>query len=230
MREHGGSGGVRLVAVLSAIVIASGITIAGMGVATASMRPSQFVIISFVPSLDEVTLQIPTPPCKHESRGCVWKLSVNEPLAPGTPVLGQATGRSGLLVVKYPAAVCGTVQGDASVALQADVSVGGSVWHYKVGHRITIPCPSTSPGAAPADPAATGTAPFTGAPSTADQSGHAVQTAAVAQLPFTGVGVRSLALTGTSFVLAGLVLAAGLEQRRRLVRRVRVMASWLFGL
>ncbi len=237
MRDHGGSVH-RLVAVVAALLVVSGVTIAGMGVATASARPSQFAIIKFIPSLDEVTLQIPTPPCPHPSSGCIWKLSVNEPFAPGMPFLGQAIGTTGLLVVKYPATVCGTVQGDASVALQADVSIGGTVWHYRVGHRITIPCGSTGPAApvgvapaagsvAAADPSAA--EPFTAAlPS--DDPGPAMTSAPVAQLPFTGLDVRPLALIGGFLALAGLVLIAGFDQRRWAMRRLRFISDWFFQL
>jgi hypothetical protein len=226
----------RLVAVLAAVLVASGVTLAGMGVATASGRPSQFAVIKFLPALDEVTLQIPTPPCPHPSKGCVWRLTVNEPLAPGTPFLGQATGTSGLLVVKYPATVCGTVQGDASIALQADVSVGGTVWHFRVGHRITIPCPSTGPtpvnptvaAVVSVDPAATGS--LTAATSVGDPGSNTVSAAAASQLPFTGTDVRSLALLGGSLALAGLLLGAGLDQRRRAARRVQRITDWFFRL
>ncbi len=213
---------------MAAISIAVGVTLSGMGVAGAAPQPSKFVIIRFIQSLHEVTLQIPTPPCKHGPPGCVWKLSVNEPLLPGDPELGVATGTSGLLTVIYPSTVCGTVQGDAGVLLQADVSVGGQTWRYKVGHRLVIVCPPTIPPttpthsvpAQPPNDGGTPPSPPGGATFTANGPQAAVKTAAPAQLPFTGIDLTPMALIGMSLVLCGLVLASRLDERRRALRRV----------
>lgn len=225
-------------------MIMAGVTVAGMGGATASPRPSQFVIVKFIPSLNEVTLTIPTPPCGPGPPGCVWRLWVDEPFAPGAPVLGSAVGSTGVLTVTYPSTVCGTVQGDAGVTLQADVSVGGQVWRYKVGHRLTIPCTPTSPTSHPPTPtthpastpttvtpsldgSATTALPYTGAaaaPSTEPTPAKAVQTAAISQLPFTGIDLQPMVLIGMALVTAGLLLASRLEQRRRALRRLHVVA------
>ena len=239
MREHGKRGH-RRVAALAATLVVAGVTLAGMGSATAAPRPSQFVIVKFLPSLHEVTLTIPTPPCKHGPPGCVWRLWVNEPFAPGAPVLGSATGTSGVLTVTYPSTVCGTVQGDASVTLQADVSVGGQVWRYKVGHRMTIPCTPTSPTTHPPtatthpatapDPKSSATTqlPFTGGTATTTTGpttpAKAVQTAAITQLPFTGIDLKPMVLMGMALILAGLLLASRLEQRRRALHRLHIAA------
>ena len=208
---------------MAAISIAVGVTLSGMGVAGAAPQPSKFVIIKINQSLHEVTLQIPTPPCKHGPPGCVWKLSVNEPLLPGDPELGVATGTSGILTVTYPSTVCGTVQGDAGVLLQADVSVGGQTWRYKVGHRMIIVCPPTTPTTnVPTQPPNEGTppSPSSGPTFTANGPEPAVKTAALAQLPFTGIDLTPMALIGMSLVLCGLVLASRLDERRRALRRL----------
>ncbi len=246
MREHGRRVHRRVAALAAALVVA-GVTLASMGSATAAPRPSQFIIIKFIPSLHEVTLTIPTPPCKHGPPGCVWRLWVNEPFAPGAPVLGSAVGTSGVLTVTYPSTVCGTVQGDASVTLQADVSVGGQVWRYKVGHRMTIPCTPTSPVTHPPtatthpvaptttattpapDPSSSATTalPFTGGTATTTTgptTGKAVQTAAISQLPFTGIDLKPMVLMGMALILSGLLLASRLEQRRRALRRLHFAA------
>lgn len=221
---------------LAAISIALGVTFAATGLATASPRPSQFVIIKFVPSLDEVTLQIPTPPCRHGPPHCVWRLSVNEPFAPGAPSLGQATGTSGILVVTYPPMVCGTLQGDASVTLQADASVGGNVWRYKVGHRYTLPCVpngqgASSPGTTGRDPTSVGTTqlPFTGPGADPASSSPIVTTSSISELPFTGVDLRPLALFGTALTLAGMLILITVEQRRRARMRLSRVSDWLLG-
>ena len=129
----------RRIAAVVAFSVVVGVPLAGTGVATAALRPKHFVVIKFVPSANEVTLQIPTPPCRHGPPGCVWRLLVNEPFVPGEPLLGVVTGTSGLLTVTYPSTVCGVVQGDAS-----GMSAGSGRWRIKVGHRKTIVCPVTT--------------------------------------------------------------------------------------
>jgi hypothetical protein len=228
MREHGKRVH-RRVAALAAISIVAGVTLAGVGSAGAEPRPNRFVIIKFAPPLHQVTLTIPTPPCKHGPPGCVWRLWVNEPFAPGAPVLGSAIGTSGFLTVTYPSTVCGTVQGDASVTVQqANASAGGQTFRYEVGHRLTIPCTPTSASAHPptgtVQPSTTTPVPTTQLAFTGATSSSTVKTAAVTQLPFTGLDVRPLAMIGIALVLLGLMLATPLlEQRRRVLR-------WLFGI
>jgi len=229
---------------MAAGMIMAGLVLTGVGVANAATRHSKFVVITFLPAQHEVTLTIPTPPCQGGPPGCVWRLWVNEPFAPGAPVLGSATGTTGTLVVTYPSTVCGTtVQGDASVTLQADVSVGGEVWRYKVGHRMELPaCPtpgSTTTTTTPVAPGGTTTttavtptttATGTGSPTAASATdpttpAKAVQTAAISQLPFTGIDLEPMALLGMASVLAGLLLATRLEQRRRALRRLHYTAQ-----
>jgi hypothetical protein len=237
---------------MAAGMIMAGLVLTGVGVANAAARPSRFVVITFLPAQHEVTLTIPTPPCKHGPPGCIWRLWVNEPFVPGAPALGSAVGTTGTLVVTYPATLCDTtVQGDASVTLQADVSVGGEVWRYKVGHRMELPaCPtpgSTTTTTTPVGPGGTTTTttvtpttavtPTTTATATATASPvatsttdpttptKAVQTAAISQLPFTGIDLEPMALLGMASVLAGLLLATRLEQRRRALRRLHYTAQ-----
>jgi hypothetical protein len=251
MREHGRRVHRRIAALVVTLIVV-GVALAGMGSATALPRPSQFVIIKFIPSLHEVTMTIPTPACKHGPPGCVWRLWVDEPFAPGAPVLGSAIGTSGTVTVTYPSTVCGTVQGDASVTLQADASVGGQFWRFKVGHRTAIPCPPTTPNVhppPPATPPVAATTPTRGAPdptgaaatpvpvagvaststpATASPA-KAVETAAISQLPFTGIDLTPMALIGMALVLGGLLLATGLEQRRRIRHRLHSTARWFLG-
>lgn len=63
-----------------------------------------------------VTMAIPTSSCRpdHKTTTCTWGLFVNEPFAPGQPVVGMAIGASGVLSVAYPA-FCGVLQADAVV-------------------------------------------------------------------------------------------------------------------
>jgi hypothetical protein len=299
MRERGSSTNRRL-AVVAAIVIALGVTLVNVGVASAASRPSAFPIIKFIPAADEVTLLIPTPPCRNTPPGCLWKLSVNEPFEPGAPLLGVAIGTTGLLTVTYPPLTCGVVQGDASREIQADVSDGSQNFRLVVGHRLTIGCPGTTtttggggtttttkpgggtttttkpgggtttttkpggggttttttttkPGGVTATTKPVKTKPVKTKPvktktvrtkavrtktsanhaavsgatssSTTDPVGHAVQDAAVTQLPFTGLDVRPLGLFGIALVMLGLALVATLETRRRALRRLRYAAQ-----
>jgi hypothetical protein len=214
---------------MAAGLVVAGLVLTGVGVAGAASSSPKFALITFVPTHHEVTLTIPTPPCKAGPPGCVWRLTVNEPFAPGAPALGQVTGTTGTLVVTYPATVCGTtVQGDASVQ-----AVAGGVWRYKIGHRTVVPaCPppasttttTTKPGAV--TPGATTTVPAAATTSVTDPTpARAVQTAALAQLPFTGIDIEPIGLIGMACVLAGLLLATRFEQRRRTLRRLRLTAQ-----
>ena len=208
-----------------------GVALTGIATATAAPGPSKFAIVKFLPSLNEVTLTVPTPPCRKGPPGCVWQLWVNEPFAPGAPVLGTATGTSGVLTVTYPSTVCGTVQGDASVALQADVSVGGLTFRHLFGHRLTIQCTTTTATADPQTAPPTGPTtqlPFAGvissSPTDPGTTATAARTtAAVVQLPFTGLNVRPLAIIGSVLVLLGLMLVTRREHQRRLL-------DWFLGL
>ena len=240
MREHGRRVH-RRIASLAAVVIVMGATQASMGVATAAPRPNKFVVLRIDPAARQVTLQVPTPSCGHGPPGCVWLLAVDQPSAPGDPQLGMVTGTSGLLTVTYPTSVCGVVQGDAEVAPVP--TAGSEQWRYKVGHRVDLPCPpggpttpdpttttthptggSTSPTSTTGPPPTTRTAslPFSGGSSSsaAGPTTHAVETAAITQLPFTGIDLPRLVLIGTALVLAGLLLAS----RRRSLRKLQVAA------
>ena len=228
------------IAAIVAFSVVVGVPLAGTGVATAALRPHHFVVVKFVPSANQVTLQIPTPPCRHGPPGCVWRLLVNEPFVPGEPLLGTATGMSGLLTVTYPSTVCGVVQGDAS-----GMSTGSMRWRYKVGHRMTIVCPVTRTAHPPAvTPTAvvTSSQPLTGSPSTSSPpaSSHTVQAPAIAPLPFTGIDIKPLALIGLAMVMGGLVFLTTLKGRRRALRwlgyAVQIQAArasraslWLLG-
>ena len=82
---------------------------------------------------------IPTPGCRPDGNtvACQWELVVNEPAVPGQPVVGMATGTSGVLQVPYPS-FCGVIQADAMV---------GPPERLEVGHRHlinTCDCPSNA--------------------------------------------------------------------------------------
>ena len=90
---------------------------------------------------DNVTLKIPTPPCRptHGTTSCQWTLAVTENLG---PVTGRATGTAGSLRVPYPANYCGVIHA---------VAIVGPPMRKEVGHKTTIggtcPTPATTPRA-----------------------------------------------------------------------------------
>ena len=98
---------------------------------------SQFAGLGFNDNAHVVTLAIPSSPCRsdHKAIACNWTLSVDEPDVAGQPVVGTATGTTGVLSVTYPA-FCGLLQADALV---------GPPQRKEVGHRHVIntcDCPS----------------------------------------------------------------------------------------
>ena len=72
--------------------------------------------LRFDDSSHVVTLAIPTPSCRQDHHGtaCTWALFVDEPFAPGRPVVAAVSGTSGVLSVPYPQ-FCGVLQADAVV-------------------------------------------------------------------------------------------------------------------
>ncbi len=203
-----------------------GSVLVGSAPASASARGT-FAVIKFWPTYNEVTLQIPAPPCRNRPADCVWKLIENEPDVPAQTLVGSATGTSGILTLSYPANFCGVIQADALVEPTPDAA---GPWSLQIGRRSTIQTasscvpvaptggePTTTPTKAPATPAAQ--LPYTGSPPTANTDPVLAATTAPTQLPFTGVDVKPLAIVGGSLVLLALSLLTTLEQRRRGLRR-----------
>lgn len=101
-----------------------------------------FVHIQFADSSRTVTMTLPTTPCRMDrahTESCTWQLFLNEPMLPGQPVVGTASGTSGVLSLPYPAGFCGVLQADAMF---------GTPLRKVVGHRhlvSTCSCP-TWPG------------------------------------------------------------------------------------
>jgi len=192
--------------------------------ASASARGA-FAVIKFWPTYNEVTLQIPVPPCRNRPPNCVWKLIENEPDVPAQTVVGTATGTSGILTLSYPTNFCGVIQADALVEPTPD---GAGPWSFQIGRRSTIEtCVPVAPTGGeptttttkppPATPAVQ--LPFTGSPPTANTDPVLAATTQPTQLPFTGVDVKPLAIVGGSLILLALSLLTTLEQRRRGLRR-----------
>ncbi|HEV3281452.1 MAG TPA: hypothetical protein VG032_07585 [Acidimicrobiales bacterium] len=110
----------------------------------AGAADSQFVHIKFDDQARMVTMTLPTSPCRQSARftRCNWVLFVDEPDMPGQPVVGTATGTSGVLSVPYPS-VCdhvGRLQADALVGPPLRKMVG-----YRHGLLSTCHCAPSSP-------------------------------------------------------------------------------------
>jgi hypothetical protein len=154
---------------------------------------------------DNVTLKIPTPPCRptHGTTSCQWTLAVTENLG---PVTGRATGTAGSLRVPYPANYCGVIHA---------VAIVGPPMRKEVGHKTTIggtcPTPATTPRA-PVHAAVVADQP-TAQPSaqpTAPQGQTEPPASGPSVLPFTGAPILDLLVVG---VLC-LALAAFCLRRR----------------
>jgi hypothetical protein len=153
-----------------------------------------------------VTLTIPVPSCRNvrQAPACEWMLLVDEQGVTGTPVVGEATGTSGDLVVSYPA-FCGTIQADAFVRRPEH-------WHKIVGHRRTIAtCSSGGPMVTPT-PTSGPVVDSRTNPGTTGRGGSTLLT-----LPFTGTPVEALLVGGLLMVGLGFVLTS------------RKVLAWLLG-
>jgi len=207
-------------------------------------------VLRFNVPLGEVQLTIPTPACPVSDPDCVWRLIINEPKAPGAPIVGTVTGTSGTLTLAFPT-YCGVIQADAQL---------GPVWVQEQGIRHKIgtctPTPTTTSTSTTATTATTASTkppvvvaasttpttsglPFT--PSTTAATATAGTTAA-AQLPFTGLDIRPMIILGSALILFGGLLLTTVESRRRALRRAsairlehlkegtRRTSSWFLGL
>jgi hypothetical protein len=219
----------RRLAVTAVGLAALGSVLVGSAPASASARGA-FAVIKFWPTYNEVTLEIPVPPCRNRPANCVWKLMENEPDVPAQTVVGTATGTSGILTVPYPTNFCGLIQADALVESNPD---GASPWSFQIGRRTTIQTIPTCTRVTPTgnEPTTTTTTtkppaaappaqlPFTGSASTSTTDSVLVAKPDATQLPFTGVDVKPLAIVGASLILLALSILTTLEQRRRGLRR-----------
>ncbi len=98
-----------IIAGLTLIVLSEGMQTVSSGAAGGS-APGR---LEFDDAAQQLTLTIPTPACVPGHEGRKWVLFVNEPRAPGKPVVGSVTGSTGVLTVKYPPDFCGVLQADA---------------------------------------------------------------------------------------------------------------------
>jgi hypothetical protein len=117
----------RWVAVLSVLLMASGITLLTTGEAWAAGHAKAGAaggIVSF--EGDQAELTVPVPPCPSTKPSCSWRLIVNEPIE--HVLVGWAIGNSGTLTVRLPE-FCGVVQADAAQ---------GMPWRSKGGIRETL--------------------------------------------------------------------------------------------
>ena len=203
-----------------------GSVVVGSAPASASARGA-FAVIKFWPTYNEVTLEIPVPPCRNRPANCVWRLMENEPNVPAQTVVGIATGTSGILTLPYPTNFCGMIQADALVAPSPN-----GPWSFQIGRRTVLYPPTcahvtptgnepttttTTTKPPPAAPAAQ--LPFTGSASTSTTDAVLVSKNDVTQLPFTGIDVKPLAIAGVSLILLAMSILTTLEQRRRGLRR-----------
>jgi len=217
-----------------------------------NQRGYSHAVLRFNVAAAEAVLTLPTPPCPVAEPGCVWRLIINEPKAPGAPVVGSVTGTSGVLTLPFPA-YCGVIQADAQI---------GPVWvqrngiRHKIDNCVTPPTTSTTAStsttttsttvvkqpvvsATSTTPTTSAALPFTAATTAATTAKPA--TVAAAQLPFTGLDIRPMILVGAALVLFGGLLLTTVESRRRALRRAsairlehlkegsRRTSSWFLG-
>lgn len=116
----------RWVAVLSVLLVASGIGLVTAGEAGAAGH-NRGDMLSF--EGDQAQLVVPVPPCPQSQPACSWLLFVNEPNEHVT--VGFVTGDSGTLTVTLPE-FCGIVQADAAIGSL------GKRWRHEAGIRENL--------------------------------------------------------------------------------------------
>lgn len=240
----------RWLAAVAAVLMAVGVFMFTAGAASASptklvTRPHSHPVIRFSSASQSVSLTVPTPACAGGVSSCQWMLYVNEPAVPGRTVVGVVTGVSGTLTVAYPSNFCGVLQADALIGPAPWKLVSG----HRAAIQTVQPCPpsttttsttttsttttsTTTTTMAPPQTQATSGLPFSDSTTTStvaaltaatsSGSGKNGTTAALAQLPFTGVNITPLALLGIALILIGLVVLTTVEQRRRALRRAAI--------
>ena len=243
----------RAVASLAFILVVSGSAMFCAGTAWAAAAPDPKPVLLFDNAAGVAKLVIPTPSCSAAKPKCRWMLYMNLPLMPHEPLVGYVTGTHGVLVLRIPK-YCGEIQ--------ADALEGPSPWVYKVGIRestntwceptttttttttTTRPRSTTTTTVAPKVAASTTSVPATVAttalPFTEATSTSSTQPA-TAQLPFTGLDFKPLAILGSALVILGGLMLSTVESRRRMLRRAtaiklddvkdgaRRTSSWFLG-
>jgi hypothetical protein len=188
----------RVLAAAAATLIIFGAMLLSAGTAGANARVTNFARIKFSDAAGQVTLKLPT-----ACDSCTWMLSVNEPEAPGQPVVGTAIGtvdtNSGVLTVAYPSGFCGVIQADAFLGPAPS-------WDLRVGHKQTIqmdPCTTTTTTTTSTSTTTTTTSTTTTvAPTTTTSSTLAPVTKATSQLPFSNSASSSTTTTSPVVVAA----------------------------
>ena len=209
--------------IIASVIAVTVVAAAAAGTAWGASGPSS-AIITFDDVAQQVTLQIPDPPCDVTEPNCVWKFFLNEPKE--SVDVATIFGTSGTLTLPYPANFCGIIQADAYVG----PSMNGP-WVPKRGWQHQIPptgacappsVPSTTdtapasttttdggppPAAASQPPVAPTVAAASVTPTTVTTTTVPSKTdAAVTTLPFTGTDITPLALLGLTLVTLGLCL------------------------
>jgi hypothetical protein len=190
-------------------------------------------VITFNDPAQEVTLQIPTPACPASEPQCEWKFFLNEPKL--SVDVATVYGTSGTLTIPYPKDFCGVIQADAYVGppwvakrgWQHTISDCTPTPPTTVlpGPPVTAPPVTAPPATTPITPPAStplpsklpvvaatsatipdGSPTTTVAPSVVPATATPAATPAAAQLPYTGLSVRPLLITGLTLVLLGFCL------------------------
>jgi hypothetical protein len=87
---------------------------------------------------NQVEMIISPDACAHlGSTNCQWMLWVNEPYANPPVTVGYQIGSGGTLSIPYPS-ICGVLQADKLVTLQADLLSGNGHWIFLGGSRHHI--------------------------------------------------------------------------------------------
>ncbi len=221
--------------IIVASVIAVTVLAAGAaGTAGAASGPTS-AVITFDDVAQQVTLQIPDPPCDVSEPNCVWKFFLNEPKL--SVDVATIYGTSGTLTLPYPTDFCGIIQADAYVGPTANGPwVPKRGWQHPIqtgtcepGSTTTSSMPTSPQSSVPTSSTTTTTdgptteaaaqppvtpvvAAAAAAPtSTTTTTLPAKPAAAVTSLPFTGANLRPFVLLGGTLVALGL----GLLVRRR---------------
>ena len=257
----------RAVAALALILVVSGSAMFCAGTAWATTAPPTNPVLLFDNAAGVAKLVIPTPSCSAAIPNCHWMLYMNLPLLPHQPRVGIVIGTHGVLVLPLPK-FCGVIQADAlvgplsnpatwvyKVGIRERVHTCGYPTTTTTTTTTTRPDPTTTTTTRPRSTTTTTVAPKVAATASSDPATTATTAAlpfteatstsstqpATAQLPFTGLDFKPLAILGSALVILGGLMLSTVESRRRMLQRAtaiklddvkdgaRRTSSWFLG-
>ena len=139
--------------IFASVIAVTVVAAVAAGTAWGSPGPSS-AVITFDDVNQQVTLQIPDPPCDATEPNCVWKFFLNEPkVSVDVAIVYGLPGQSGTLTIRYPTNFCGIIQADAYVGpSMAGPWVPKRGWQHQIVGTCDTPTPPSGGGSSTPPP------------------------------------------------------------------------------